>query len=203
MAVLDLFLLHLQGALEEVNDRKQNFAMSVCYLERQVEKGSVCNRSHVAKPNSISPSLSPRNLSTFLAHLQACLSPPSPWSGNEPNRRKPRSVECCPQEFLKSFPSSPPTSAKAQEKLPGILRPGMELPDVVLDLSAAVDADTTAVINAYYSEMRSRLEHLKSCNGPDYKRNHRPPSVSKACSFKINTFTVCSMAAYTAAILHA
>jgi hypothetical protein len=79
----------------------------------------------------------------------------------------------------------------------------MKLPDVVLDLSAVVDTDTTAVINAYYSEMRSRFEYLRRCDGPDYKRNYRPSSVSESCSFKINTFTVCSMAAYTAAILHA
>ena len=79
----------------------------------------------------------------------------------------------------------------------------MKLPDVVLDLPGVVDTDTTAVINAYYGEMRFRFEYLRSCDGSDYKRNHRSSSLSESCSFKINTFTVCSMAAYTAAILHA
>jgi hypothetical protein len=79
----------------------------------------------------------------------------------------------------------------------------MKLLDVLLDLSAVVDTDTMAVINAYYSEMRSTFVYLRNCDGPDYKRNHRPSSASESCSFKINTFTVCSMAAYTAVILHA
>jgi hypothetical protein len=79
----------------------------------------------------------------------------------------------------------------------------MKLPDAVLDLSAVVDTDATAVINAYYSEMRSRFEYLRSCDGSDYERNHRSSSVSESRSFKINTFTVCLMAAYTAAILPA
>ena len=79
----------------------------------------------------------------------------------------------------------------------------MKLPDAVLDLSAVVDTDATAVINAYYSEMRSRFKYLRSCDGLDCKGNHRPSAMGESCSFKIKAFTVCSMAAYTAAILHA
>ena len=78
-----------QGASEEVNGRKQNFTMSIRYLERQVEKGIVCHHSHATKTHSISSSLSPRNLSIFPTPLGTFLLPPSHWSGNEPNHRGP------------------------------------------------------------------------------------------------------------------
>jgi hypothetical protein len=108
-----------------------------------------------------------------------------------------------PPRVSQIVPSSPPAQTKAQGKLLGIRRPGLKLPDVLPDLSVVVDTDTTAVVNAYYREMRSTFEHLRNCDGPDYKRNHRPSSTSESCSIKFNTFTICLMAAYTAATLHA
>ena len=79
----------------------------------------------------------------------------------------------------------------------------MKLPDVVPDLSVVMDTDTAAVINAQYGEMSSGFEYLRSCNGLDRKENHRPTFDKRILFFQIKDFTVRSMAAYTAAILHA